>query len=278
MWAADGGGRAPREGWVRRYLALMRVGWLVDLQYRAAIVIWLVLGAAQPLVSLAIWWVVAGGGEVGGFGRADFARYFFALMLVDQLTLAWDVWYIDRWIREGEMNFRLARPLDPIHEAIADNLAYKAKSAALTAGVWAVTAVFWPAVRLPFEPAQWLLAGMAVVPAMAIRFLSTYVNGLLAFWTTRATAIAELQYGLSLFLSGRIAPLSLLPPVVTAAAGVLWFPYMLAFPVEVLTGQVTAGPEYLRGLGWQLLWVGIWLGLYRVVWVRGRRRYGAVGG
>src|SRR5690606_22214131 len=72
-WAADGGGRAPREGWVRRYLALMRVGWLVDLQYRAAIVIWLVLGAAQPLVSLAIWWVVAGGGEVGGFGRAAFA-------------------------------------------------------------------------------------------------------------------------------------------------------------------------------------------------------------
>src|SRR5690606_1771672 len=135
----------------------------------------------------------------------------------------------------------------------------------------------WPAVRLPFEPAQWLLAGMAVVPAMAIRFLSTYVNGLLAFWTTRATAIAELQYGLSLFLSGRIAPLSLLPPVVTAAAGVLWLPYMLAFPVEVLTGQGTACREEARGVGGVVAWVGIWLGLYRVVWVRGRRRYGAVG-
>src|SRR5690606_7065775 len=134
---------------------------------------------------------------------------------------------------------RLARPMNPIHEAIADNLAYKLKSATIIAGVWAATAVFWPAVRLPFEPGQWLLAAVAVVPAIAIRFLSNYVNGLLAFWTTRATALAELHYGLSLFLSGRIAPLSLLPPAVTAVAGVLWFPYMLAFPIEVLTGSVT---------------------------------------
>ena len=33
------------------------------------------------------------------------------------------------WIREGELNFRLARPLNPVHEAVADNLAYKARSA-----------------------------------------------------------------------------------------------------------------------------------------------------
>src|SRR2546430_3639257 len=35
---------------------------------------------------------------------------------VNQLTLAWDAWYIDRWVRDGEMNFRLARPIGPVHE------------------------------------------------------------------------------------------------------------------------------------------------------------------
>src|SRR5690606_2941550 len=100
--AARGGAMSePLRTWARRYGALIRAGWLVDVQYRAAIVIWLILGVAQPAITLAIWWTVAGGGEVGGFGQADFARYFFAVMLIDQATLAWDVWYIDRWIREG---------------------------------------------------------------------------------------------------------------------------------------------------------------------------------
>lgn len=268
----------PLRTWARRYGALIRAGWLVDVQYRAAIVIWLILGVAQPAITLAIWWTVAGGGEVGGFGQADFARYFFAVMLIDQATLAWDVWYIDRWIREGELNFRLARPMNPLHEAIADNIAYKGKSVVLIALVWILIAVFWPAVRLPFEPGRVGLAALATILAAAIRFLNSYVNGLLAFWTTRATAIAELQWGISLFLAGRIAPLSLLPPAVASVAGVLWFPYMIAFPVEILTGTLTDTGAILRGFGWQLFWLAAWAVAYHFVWTRGRRRYGAVGG
>src|SRR5690606_32803610 len=116
------------------------------------------------------------------------------------------------------------------------------------------------------------------VLAAAIRFVTGYVNGLLAFWTTRATAIAELHFGISLFLAGRIAPLSLLPPAVAGVAGVLWFPYMIAFPVEVLTGAVRTAPGLLRGFGWQCFWLATWVGGYRLVWTRGLRRDGAVGG
>lgn len=277
---ARGAGRYPRLGtWLVRYGALIRNGWLVDLQYRAAIVLWLVIGVAQPLVTLAIWWALAGeGGAVGGYTRPDLARYFFAVMLVSQMTLAWDIWYIDRWIREGELNFRLTRPIDPIHEAIADNIAYKLQTVSLVGLVWVVVAAVWPAVRLPLTPGRVAAALLAIALAAAIRFLTSYVTGLLAFWTTRATAIFELQMGIALFLEGRIAPLSLLPPAVTSVAGVLWFPYMLAFPVEVLTGAVPLGAAYVRGLGWQLLWTAVWLAVYRLVWTRGVRRYAAFGG
>ncbi|MBI4408950.1 MAG: ABC-2 family transporter protein [Gemmatimonadetes bacterium] len=276
---ARGPDRRPSalRDWLTRYAALIRSAWLVDLQYRAEIVIWMVLGVAQPLVTLAIWWVLAGSGELGGYDRADFARYFFALMLVDQLTLAWDVWYIDRWIREGEMNVRLTRPFNPIHEAIGDNVAYKLRTGTAIALVWLLVALFWPAVRVPVDAGRWALAGTAVVLAAGLRFLTSYVNGLLAFWTTRATALAELHYGVSLFLAGRIAPLALLPPAVAAVAGVLWFPYMVAFPVEVLTGEVS-GAGLVRGFGGQLFWLSAWITLYRLVWSRGIRRYCAVGG
>jgi ABC-2 type transport system permease protein len=53
---------------------------------------------------------------------------------------------------------------------------------------------------------------------------------------------------------------------------------VLSFPVEVLTGTVTTAAAYARGFAGQIIWLAIWLLIYRVIWTRGRRRYGAVGG
>ncbi|HXF94623.1 MAG TPA: ABC-2 family transporter protein [Gemmatimonadales bacterium] len=264
-------------GWVRRYAALIRNAWLQDLQYRAAILIWVLWGVMEPAIALGIWWGIAGQGEVAGYGRADFARYYFALMLINQLTIAWDSWYLDRWIRGGELNFRLARPLNPIHEAVAENLAYKARSAALITAIWIGTALLWPAVRLPFDAGRWALTLPAIGLAAAMRFFISYATGLTAFWTTRATAIMELHAGVSLFLAGRAAPLALLPPAVAGVAGFLWFPYMLAFPVDLLTGAAQ-GRAVARGFVGQVVWLAVWFLAYRVAWTRGLKRYGAVGG
>jgi ABC-2 type transport system permease protein len=264
--------------WTRRYSALIRAAWLVDLQYRAAIAIWLLWGVIEPAIALGIWWSIAGTGSVAGYDRPDFARYFFGVTLVNQLTLAWDAWHLDRWIREGELNYRLTRPLNPVHEAIADNIAYKLRTATVILLVWLAAALVWPAVRIPFVPARWALAALAVALAAGIRFFNGYATGLLAFWTTRMTALMELQFGVSLFLSGRIAPLALLPPGVERIAGYLWFPYMLAFPVAVLTGTVATPAGYVRGFLGQIVWLAIWWSAYRLVWWRGLKRFGAVGG
>jgi ABC-2 type transport system permease protein len=82
----------------------------------------------------------------------------------------------------------------------------------------------------------------------------------------------------SMFLSGRIAPLTLLPLSVQHVAAVLWFPWMLAFPAEILTGAVRTPSEILHGFTLQLLWLVVWWGAYRLTWWRGLRHYGAVGG
>jgi len=263
---------------IRRYAALIRNAWLVDLQYRASIVLWLLWGVTEPAIALGIWWAIAGDGSVAGYARADFARYFFAVMLINQLTIAWDSWYLDRWIREGDLNYRLARPLHPAHEAVAENIAYKARTASVILVVWLLVAAAWPAVRLPFDPGRWAITALAVLLAAAMRFFISFTTGLLAFWTTRATAIMELHAGVSLFLAGRIAPLALLPPAVAGVAGALWFRSMLAFPVDVLTGAVHGTDAVLRGLAWQAVWLGVWIAAYRLAWSRGIRRYGAVGG
>ena len=266
------------QAWTQRYAAFIRTAWLVDLQYRAAITIWMLGGVLEPTIALGIWWSIARQGPIAGYDQADFARYFFAITLIGQLTVAWDAWHIDGWIRNGNMNYRLARPVAPIHEAIADNIAYKARTATVMFAGWVVAAIVWPPVRLPVDPKRWALAALAVVLAAGIRFFNGYATGLLAFWTTRATSLVELQYGVSLFLSGRVAPLALLPVGVQHVANALWFPWMLAFPVDILTGRVTTGAAYLTGFALQTGWLALWWGAYRFVWWRGLRHYGAVGG
>src|SRR5207247_9965871 len=127
-------------------------------------------------------------------------------------------------------------------------------------------------------PCRGRLPAWVLRPAAGLRFSSRCTTGLLAFWTPRATAIMELHARVSLFLAGRIAPLALLPPAVASVAGVLWFRSMLAFPVDLLTGSVQGTNAILRGLGGQIVWLAVWIGAYRLAWIRGLRRYGAVGG
>src|SRR5262249_51925782 len=148
---------------------------------------------------------------------------------------------------EGEMNHRLARPLAPIHEAIADNLAYKARTATLILILWIGVSLVWPDARLPYRPGHIALAAIAIVLGAAIRFVNNFTVGLLGFWTTRATALVELQMAIGMFLSGQLAPLDLLPERVRALAHLLWFPYMIAFPASLLVGTGDSATSPIEG-------------------------------
>jgi len=89
-------------------------------------------------------------------------------------------------------------------------------------------------------------------------------------------AIYELYFAIELLLSGRLVPMSLLPPWAQELARYLPFQWTFGYPIEALIGQLTPR-ELFVGLGMQLLWIGIGLLVVKVVWRQGIRRYTAVG-
>lgn len=259
------------------YRANFRVTIATQLQYRASLIIWLLGTVLEPTIYLVVWRTIArsSGGAVGGYSAADFAAYFLVLMIVNHLTFSWIMWEYEYRIRQGIFSPLLLRPIHPIHKDIADNLAYKlitfpvllpaAIALALTFGAefvvtpWAIVA-FIPALLLAF----------------LVRFLIEWTLAMSAFWTTRTGAVNQMYFVVSLFLSGQVAPLDLLPAPIRAAATILPFRWTVSFPVELALGRLTPQGA-VAGLAAQVGWLLGSLILLGLVWRVGVRRYSGVG-
>ncbi|HUI63375.1 MAG TPA: ABC-2 family transporter protein [Bacteroidota bacterium] len=259
------------------YAQQFRTTFASFVQYRASILIWMIWHILEPLVYLVVWTTVSRShaGSVGGFTGGDLAAYFIAMMLVNHVTYTWIIYEYEYRIRHGSLSFALLRPLHPMHADIVANISSKLITLPMMIAAAAVLAfVFRPVFR--FEFWQMLLFVPALLLAFMIRFLVEWTLALVAFWTTRVSAVNQGYYIASLFLSGQMAPLALLPFSLRIASALLPFRWMISFPVELALGRMSL-PEAFAGLGAQLAWLCVSLLLMRRVWQSGVRRYSAVG-
>jgi len=260
-----------RGGW-----ALVRGLWLSWLQYRSFFFILAFGWMIPPLIYLLVWSTAAGAGTIGGLTRGDFVAYYLILILVNQVTYSQTNWTVGDLIRSGQMNRVLLRPLPPIYDALASELAGKVVYLVFDIPVVAALAlVLRPEMDLTLPSALAFVPALAL--AWALRFFWGYALALLAFWATRADALLALQDALVFLLAGQVAPVALLPGFLRVLAKVLPFRYMVAFPVEVLTGGLDAS-GLLGGLAIQAGWLAAAVGAYLLLWRTGLKRYCAVGG
>jgi ABC-2 type transport system permease protein len=265
------------KGLAELYVQQFKTTMAMMFQYRASLLIWMIGHVLEPLVYLIVWSVVAttGGGSVGDYTKTQFAAYFIVLMLVNSVTYTWIMYEFEYRIRHGSLSFALLKPVHPIHSDIADNVSSKVLTLPFMLLIAVVLAlIFHPA----FSPEPWAIGLFipGLLLAFLVRFLLEWILAQAAFWTTRVSAINQTYFVLLLFLSGQIAPLSLMPHPVRILADILPFRWMVGFPVELLLGRLTL-TEALMGLGVQAAWVIIGLVLLRVVWRAGVRVYSAVG-
>lgn len=245
--------------------------------YRAEIIIWMLSGTI-PLIMMAVWIgkAHAGGGAVGGFAPADFAAYFLAAWLSQQMVVAWVSWVLDDHIRQGTLSPKLMRPLDPVWEFLTEHVAERIVRLPFVLLVLAGGALLVPGTQLTPDVQHALAYVPCILLAFTIRFLIAYCIGLLAFWFDQAIAIDEFYFVISVFLSGGFAPLEFYPPALQAVVQWTPFPYVIYHPVRVLTGSAE-GTEILRIMAAQILWIVVFGLLRHALWRRGLVRYGAVG-
>ncbi|MEA5574926.1 ABC transporter permease [Anabaena sp. UHCC 0451] len=256
----------------KKILTLLTVYYAYMLEYRSELILW-VLSGSLPIILMGVWIKAS---EEGDFGLqpVDFARYFFAVFLVRQLTVVWVIYDFEKEVVEGKLSPRLLQPIDPVFHHLATHISERF---ARIPFVFLLIGLFF----LLYPQAFWLpsisnlfLFILAAFLAFALRFLIQYTFAMFAFWTERATALENFWLLFFLFLSGLIAPLEVFPEAVRNVVMFTPFPYLIHFPASILVGlpvDLTRG--FLSILGWLL----IFLGANRLLWRAGLKQYSGMG-
>ena len=256
--------------------ALIKSTWLSWMQHRGFFFLLAFGWMIPPLIYLFVWSTAAGGETIGGLTRDQFVTYYLVLIVVNQLTYSQTNWTVGDEIRYGGLSTWLLRPMSPVFQALSSEVAGKVVYLAFTVPVvLGLGLLLRPEIH--FALADVLLFLPALLFAWLLRFFWGYWLALLAFWATRADALLALQDSLIFLLGGQVAPTRLLPPLIQVFSTVLPFRYMAAFPVEIITGQLSQA-EMLAGFGIQTFWLAVALALYAILWRKGVRHYAAVGG
>ena len=242
------------------------------LEYRAEIFLW-ALSNSLPIILMGVWIQASQNGNFS-LRPIDFARYFFSVFIVRQLTTIWVIWEFEREILEGRLSLRLLQPLDPVWHHVARHLAEKMTRLPL---IMLFCGLFW----VLYPDAAWIptlsnfCGGLiAIALAFILRFAIQYTFAMLAFWTERASAIQQFWFLFYIFLSGTVAPLEVFPDGVRQFVQWTPFPYMMHFPAALLMGLPV---NFGRSIVIMVVWTGLFLVANRWLWHKGLKQYSGMG-
>ncbi|MEH7119625.1 ABC-2 family transporter protein [Neobacillus vireti] len=256
---------------IAKYIAILRMKYVEMFSYQLSTMVWMFGTMVQPLITMMVWMNIYP--EEGD----SFILYFISLIMVERLTSAWDIWEMDRQIREGTFSYQIVRPFHPIHWAIAENIVYKGLFLVVLIPLWMILSFFIPSLQLHLSQSQWVLFLTALLLGAIIRFAFSFMFGILGFWMTKVTAVYATFETVSLFISGRIAPFSLLPPVVKQISTFLPYRYMIGFPLEILTETADRQTMIVGFIG-SFIWTILLIGAIGWLWKAGLKKNQAVGG
>ncbi|MDP4103784.1 MAG: ABC-2 family transporter protein [Bacillota bacterium] len=254
-----------------KYRAIIRMKYVEMFSYQLSTLVWMFGTMVQPLITMMVWM------NIYPNQGNSFILYFTSMIMVERLTSAWDVWEMDRQIREGTFSYQIVRPFHPIHWAIAENIVYKGLFLVVLLPCWIILSFFFPALQLHLSTGEWILFLAALLLGAIIRFAVSFMFGILCFWITKVTAIYAMIETVSLFISGRIAPFSLLPPVVKQISTFLPYRYMIGFPLEILT-KADDPHTLLIGFIGAFIWAFVLIGTIGWLWKAGLKKNQAMGG
>lgn len=248
-----------------------------ELQYRANLILWFVVGAIGPLTMVLVWFAILGDkASIGGYNRGDFVIYYLFM------TFGWYIVggefsrQIGRAIKNGDINKTLLKPYSIVLGEAATEQAWKLTSllVSMPAMIF-VMYIMRGYITWHMIPGQAWWIALATLLGAIIFGLMQAIIGTLAFWVTEIWPFAEMMDVVLNLFGGMLAPIALLPVAVQKMSYYLPFRYIFYEPIALVLGNT---PDPGSVVWRQCLCIAVLYGIYKLVWNAGIRRYEGIGG
>ena len=180
-------------------------------------------------------------------------------------------------VYSGDIASDLLKPIDYFFFWLARDLGRAAASFLMRAVTIMIAYAIVFDITVPRTVGQWLLLGLSLLLSVVVSFGWRFLVNLAAFWTPDARGVGRFAFGLSWFLSGFLMPLRFFPEWFVQLCNLTPFPSMVNTVIEVYLG-ILSGPDLVRALLIQMLWVAILFGLCKLVLRAGVRHLVVQGG
>jgi ABC-2 type transport system permease protein len=264
------------------HLTILRTAVEERLVYRADFALGTLLRFLPIITTIFLWQAIFAGSdkdEIATFRYGDMVAYYLLAMVARAFSsMPGLASGIAREVRDGSIKRFLVQPIDLVGFLFWSRVAHKLVYYAIATGPF-VLVFFLCRGFFPGWPDGWMIAGFALslILGFVLGFLFEVLIGLIAFWFLEVSSLLFIWMLLNYFLSGHMFPLDVVPGTFGQLLKLLPFQYFAYWPAVIMLGKVPHA-ELAEGLMIEVGWVIALLGLTRLAYWRGLRRYSAFGG
>ncbi len=257
---------------LNKITTLLKVQYSNMLEYRIEIALWAISGII-PFFMLNIW-TNNNLSESINLSNIDLSRYFLSAFFVRQFSVVWVVFTFEEDALLGKISPYLIQPLNPFFRYFFQHIAEQITRFPFALIIALIFFLFNPeSIWIP-SFIIFVLSCISTFFSFLIQFLIQSIISCLCFWTEKASSIERLLFIPTLFLSGLLAPVISFPQYVKSWIYITPFPYLIDFPANLLSGNIT---NIASGFAMQIFWILILFPIFKKIWFEGTKKYTAMG-
>lgn len=272
---------------VQTWWTILRICIEERLVYRGDFALGTLMRFLPIITQIFLWTAVfaaASSGTIRGYTRDDVIAYYLLTMVGRAFSsMPGLASGIARQIREGEIKKFLIQPIDLISFLLVSRIAHKLVYYGVAIGPFALVFFLCRDFFVAGWPPPEVLAAfaMSLVLAFMLGFFLEAAIGMIGFWFLEVSSLLFVYMLFNFFFSGHMFPLdfltSYLPGWLQPIAKYQPLQYLAYFPAAVFLEKIE-GPDLIRGLIAQAVWVLFFIIACRVAMQRGFKRYSGYGG
>ncbi len=263
---------------MKKYWFIYSLYWQEGLQRRASFIMERFRSLVVLLSFYYLWsTLLANRASFAGYNRSEMITYILGMNILRSLVFAGKTDEIAYEINRGVLSGYLLKPVNFMAYTFSRDLSEKSINLlSAMIEVCVLSMVLGIAIAWPHRWETWAYFILALVSAVIMNFLLSFVVGCWGFWTAESGGPRFCLELILEFSAGAFFPLNVLPAYLQDILKRFPSPYLVFFPLNIFLEKINPA-QIMSGFATQWIWIGALTLLTRWVWMRGLRVYAAQG-